>query len=286
MARGKAKSGAGAKADETGGGFYQDPVVYEVLHSADAPGDVRMLKRLWRRFGTGRPGVALEPACGPGRHLRLLARDGWDVIGIDLSAAMIEHARRAMTRASDGDDVTARFIAGDMSRVEELVEPGSVDLGFCLINSVRHLPSDVAMVRHLRGMRRVLKPSGVYVVGMSMSWYGHETMSEDVWEGKRRVDGEEIRVKQVVSYEPAAMAEGERLTARQRFEQVYSHLEITRGGEVTHVDHRYRLRTFDQGEWLRVVEKTGLAVRVVLDAHGEEQETPRVGYGVFVLGAR
>lgn len=271
--------------DQTGGGFYLDPEVYEALHASDAPSDVRMLKRLWRDHGHGRPGTAFEPACGPGRHLRLLARDGWDVVGLDLEPTMIGHATRAFSRVPGPS--TARFIAGDMAAVGDLLPAASVDLAFCLINSIRHLSSDSAMLRHLRGVRRALKPHGIYAVGLSMSWYGHESTSEDVWSGRLRVNNGTIAVTQVVTYEPPEAAGGNSPPAAQRFERVISHLEITRtaGGtaRAEHADHVYRLRTYNSDQWLGMVRRSGLEVRAVLDVHGDPQEVPSVGYGVFVL---
>lgn len=271
-------------ADQTGGGFYLDAEVYEALHASDAPSDVRMLKRIWRQHGHARPGTALEPACGPGRHLRLLARDGWDVVGIDLEPAMIAHAQRAFDRVPGPS--TARFIAGDMAALGQLLPSGSVDLAFCLINSIRHLPSDAAMLRHLRGIEHVLKPDGIYVVGLSISWYGHESTSEDVWTGRLRVDNGTIAVKQVVTYQPPESA-GKSPPASRRFETVLSHLEITRTAAGTvrteHADHVYRLRTYNAEQWLSSVRRAGLQVRAVLDVHGDPQTVPSVGYGVFVL---
>jgi tellurite methyltransferase len=43
------------------------------------------------RFVAGlRPGIALDLACGPGRHALYLARLGWKVIAVDVSAVAIE----------------------------------------------------------------------------------------------------------------------------------------------------------------------------------------------------
>ena len=46
------------------------------------------------RFAAGRtPGLALDIGCGAGRNAVPLARAGWDVVGIDLSAPMLAAAR-------------------------------------------------------------------------------------------------------------------------------------------------------------------------------------------------
>ena len=41
------------------------------------------------RLSTMEPGSALDLGCGEGRHARLLAQMGWDVVGVDLSSEAI-----------------------------------------------------------------------------------------------------------------------------------------------------------------------------------------------------
>jgi SAM-dependent methyltransferase len=48
--------------------------------------------------------------CGPGDHVVELARRGFQVTGVDRSAALLEHARRRARKAQ----VTAEFVTGDM----------------------------------------------------------------------------------------------------------------------------------------------------------------------------
>jgi SAM-dependent methyltransferase len=65
------------------------------------------------------PGRALDLGCGAGRNTLYLARNGWDVIGIDLIGLAVEKAR---SRAV-GDAASARFIQGDVTKL------GDVGLG-------------------------------------------------------------------------------------------------------------------------------------------------------------
>ncbi|HMN99097.1 MAG TPA: class I SAM-dependent methyltransferase [Miltoncostaeaceae bacterium] len=68
------------------------------------------------------PGRALDLACGEGRNAIWLARQGWDVTGVDFSGVAIDKARRAAAEAG----VTARFVRADLA--EHVPEPGSADL--------------------------------------------------------------------------------------------------------------------------------------------------------------
>jgi SAM-dependent methyltransferase len=268
-----------------GDGFYDDPVVYEALHASDAPGDVRALRRLARRFGVAKGTASrplwLEPACGPGRHLRLAARQGIDAIGIDLSSAMIRHARAEWKRddPNRNSDARARFLVADMADLRGRVRTASVDLAFCLINSIRHLESERAMLTHLHEIRRVLHPRGVYIVGLSVSCYGIESPSEDVWHG--RDARTRVRVKQVVLYEPPTRA-------GDRFERVYSHLVITRQGSAIeeHRDSRYRLFCWNRSQWESVVRRAGLEIVGTFDAEGSPIPPRELGYAMHVLRSR
>jgi SAM-dependent methyltransferase len=61
-------------------------------------------------------GRALDLGCGTGRNSVYLARHGWDVTGVDL----VEHALvRARERAA-AEDVSAKLIQGDVTRLDEL----------------------------------------------------------------------------------------------------------------------------------------------------------------------
>ena len=68
------------------------------------------------------PGRALDLACGEGRNAIWLARQGWDVTGVDFSGVAVRKARRMAAEAG----VAARFVQADLA--EHVPEPGSADL--------------------------------------------------------------------------------------------------------------------------------------------------------------
>jgi SAM-dependent methyltransferase len=259
-----------------GQGLYDDPEVYDILHAPGTAAEVRGLERMARRFVGPVPLTWLEPACGTGRYLRALAERGHRCIGFDLSAEMVGYARRSSTgKRHQGPQTSrhrgARFWVAEMTDFAEAVRR-RIDVAFNLINTVRHLETDRAMVRHLREMREALRPRGVYLVGISLTQYGLEIPSEDVWEGRR--DG--VRVKQVVQFIPP-------LLETQRRERAQCHLVVTRAGREEHRDSRYWLRCYGREQWERVVSRGGFEPAAVVDAEGREKRTPSWGYGVWVL---
>jgi ubiquinone/menaquinone biosynthesis C-methylase UbiE len=96
--------------------------------------------------GAARPGLALDAACGTGRHAAILSSLGWQVIGVDATDAMLERARVKLPDAT--------FHSG---RLEALpVDAASVDLVVCglALSHVEHLAPVYAE------FGRVLRPGG------------------------------------------------------------------------------------------------------------------------------
>jgi ubiquinone/menaquinone biosynthesis C-methylase UbiE len=97
-----------------------------------------------------RSGVALDAACGTGRHSAYLASLGHTVIGVDSSAAMLEGARE---KVPDGE-----FHEADLQHLP--LPDDHVDLVVCAL-ALAHVP-DLEPV--LIELVRVLRPGGHLVI--------------------------------------------------------------------------------------------------------------------------
>lgn len=115
-------------------------------------GDVDFYREFARKLG----GPVLELGCGTGRVAIPLARDGREVVGLDLSPHMLRLAR---SKAEGLPNI--RFVRGDMSRF---------DLGrkFRLIvvpfRAFQHLMTPKAQRSCLEAVRRHLEPRGRFLV--------------------------------------------------------------------------------------------------------------------------
>ncbi|PWD51060.1 class I SAM-dependent methyltransferase [Serinibacter arcticus] len=96
----------------------------------------------------------LDLGCGTGLLTVTFARSGREVVGVDPSAAMIEHARRR----PGGDDV--RWVLGDSSAIPAASDGAGVDLAVLTGNVAQHIP-DPAWQQTLADVRRALRPGGV-----------------------------------------------------------------------------------------------------------------------------
>lgn len=256
-------------------GFYDQPALYDVLHTAGTAAEVRGLLHVSERLGLDPAGPWLEPACGSGRYLRAAVARGVRIAGFDLSPAMIDYARERL-RGADGR-LYRLGVAGMEGFDAALLAPGwRFELAFNPINTIRHLESDAAVLVHLARVRDALRPGGVYAVGISQSAYGLEQPSEDVWEGKRGP----LHVRQVVQYTPPSTPDAD------RFELVHSVLAVTRPGGNTIIPSSYALRCYDRAQWEAIVGASGFEVAGWADEGGAAIEPPghdAPGYALWLL---
>jgi len=117
-------------------------------------------------------GLVCDLGCGPGQIARYLSDLGVPVIGMDLSPAMIEQARR-LSPAID-------FRSGDMAALDV---PNDAWAGIAAFYSIIHIERP-RLGGVLREFHRVLKPEGRLLLAFHV---GEETVHLEEWWG-RRVD--------------------------------------------------------------------------------------------------
>lgn len=145
----KAGSGGGNPARET---YERFAPIYDRFHSAN---DYEM----W--FGTAllpalekrglKRGRLLDLGCGTGRAFGPMLGRGWEVVGCDLSPAMLQEARRKF-----GDAVPLHE-----ANVLDLPVFGEFDLVWALNDVVNYLLEDGDLAKALAGMRANLAPGGL-----------------------------------------------------------------------------------------------------------------------------
>lgn len=90
---------------------------YDLLYrDKDYVGEARYVADVLRLHGDGVRSI-LELGCGSGIHAALLAQDGFDVHGVDLSDGMLAAAEKRRKEAPDGVAAALSFSAGDARTV-------------------------------------------------------------------------------------------------------------------------------------------------------------------------
>jgi ubiquinone/menaquinone biosynthesis C-methylase UbiE len=102
----------------------------------------------------------LDLGCGWGRITCALARNAYNVIGLDLSENLITYARQSATELG----LKIRFDLGSMMSIPYPEE--SFDKLICLWGAFNHLLTPSDQVKALNEMYRVLKPDGLAFIEM------------------------------------------------------------------------------------------------------------------------
>jgi|688.fasta_scaffold361224_2 SAM-dependent methyltransferase len=252
--------------------FYGDAVVYDILHASGTAAEGRMLEGIAARC-SGRPGpfTFLEPACGTARHLRWLARRRHRGIGCDLASHMIDDARARAERAGIADRL--RLFVADMTDFAAKVRRRA-DLAFNLVDTIRHLPDDAAMLTHFEQVAACLAPAGAYVIGLSTTLYGVERPTRDIWTGARG----RCQVVQTAHYSPPAPPG--------RTETVRSRIRIRTPSSGERRDCVFSLRTYSRREIRRLIGRSCFRIDHVLDDEGRPGDLPEADYCHIVLRPR
>jgi len=101
----------------------------------------------------------LDAACGTGMHAIALARRGYETVGADLSAGMVERARANATAAG----VDVRFEVAGFGELGTQVG-ADFDALLCLGNSLPHLLTPLDLAAALSDFAACLRPGGLLLV--------------------------------------------------------------------------------------------------------------------------
>jgi SAM-dependent methyltransferase len=108
---------------------------------------------------------ALDLACGTGTLALLLAEEGWQVTGVDRSAAMLAQADAKAQRSPAARNVL--LLQGDIRRADELLPPASFDLITCSYDSLNYMLHEQDLAACFRAATTLLAPGGLYVADMN-----------------------------------------------------------------------------------------------------------------------
>ena len=98
----------------------------------------------------------LELGCGTGRILELIGDEFERSAGLDISPAMLGHAKERLPDAT--------FYEQDM---RDFTIPGEYDLIYCLFDSLNHLQTFPGWVRTFNRMKEHLSPEGLCIFDMN-----------------------------------------------------------------------------------------------------------------------
>jgi len=141
----------------------------------------------------------LELCCGTGRLTLPIAKDGYNICGVDYTPSMLEQAK---VKASEAG-LEINFIEADI-RTLSLQE--KFDLIFVPFNSIHHLYKNEDVFKTLKGVKNHLKEDGVFLLDCfnpSIQYIVEGEKEQKVIAEYTTNDGRKILIKQIMHYESA-----------------------------------------------------------------------------------
>lgn len=142
----------------------------------------RYLIRLLEQEGI-KDGLVLELGCGTGSMTRLLDRAGYDMIGVDNSAEMLEIA---MEKREAGQDIL--YLLQDMRQFELY---GTVRAVISICDSVNYITEEQDLLQVFRLVNNYLDPGGIFVFDLKTIHSYRDLMGDSVF-GENREKGSYI----------------------------------------------------------------------------------------------
>jgi SAM-dependent methyltransferase len=145
------------------GSEYAD--AYDILYKdKDYLEESRLIDRLLQTYANGPVRNVLDLGCGTGNHALPLAQHGYEVVGVDRSARMLESARKkAVSRQIDGK---VKFYQEDIRRFQ--IER-SFDASLMMFAVLGYQLENRDVLAALRAARKHLRSGGLLVFDV---WYG------------------------------------------------------------------------------------------------------------------
>ena len=136
--------------------YHALAVSYDRLtNDVDYEATVAFYNEILKREGL-KPRTAVDLACGTGSVTAILAKQGLDVTGVDLSEEMLTVA---MEKVMDMEH-PPRFVCQPL---QELRLPKGVDLATCALDSLDYITDPADCAEAIRRVFKVLNPGGIFI---------------------------------------------------------------------------------------------------------------------------
>ena len=176
------------------GELIYDANIYDGLNTFLS--DLQFYKK-W--LPTNKDAQILELCCGTGRLTLPIAKDGYNICGVDYTPSMLEQAKSKATEAR----LEINFIEADI-RTLDLQE--KFDLIFIPFNSIHHLYRNEDLFKALACIKNHLKEKGLFLLDCfnpNIQYIVENEKGQAVIAEYTTDDGREVLIKQTMRYESA-----------------------------------------------------------------------------------
>ena len=127
------------------------------------------IRDIWRHFGL-LPNLVLDLACGTGSLTAILSKQGYDMIGVDMSEEMLAIARQK--------DPGTLFLQQDMREFELY---GTVDAIICACDAINYLTEEGDLERVFKLVANYLNPGGIFVFDINTEYKFKEILADNTF---------------------------------------------------------------------------------------------------------
>jgi SAM-dependent methyltransferase len=253
--------------------WFDYPQYYDIAFQGPTQREADFIEAACRKYCPFAARRFLEPGCGSGRLVAELAARGYQVTGLDLSQPGLSYLRRRLARRL----LNAETFEAEISDFR-LSRP--VDAAYCTVSTFRHLLTEQTARSHLQCIARILRPGGIYVLGLHL--LPLDLDKEDVlrWTERRGKTTVNVTLRVLCT------------DLRRRLENFRVSLLVRQHGpkEVC-LRHEFQLRTYTARQFRRLLDSVpSLELCDVYDSRYDIEHplsvNDEIAYNVFVLKRR
>lgn len=160
--------------------IYSKPLYYEIAFDfVDIKNQVKLFESFIAKYSRIPVKRFLDIGCGPSKQLVELAGQGYQSIGLDLSAEMLKYLKRvANAKGLDIETVNTTFVNFKLSK--------KVDFACMLMGTVSYIDSNEAFIKHLDSVSSSLNKGGLYLIeNFIIDWSSTIMFKPQTWIMKR-----------------------------------------------------------------------------------------------------
>jgi len=218
---------------------YDYPSYYDVLFNSSWKREYEFLLHAFKTHASIPVKRIFEPACGTGRFLWRLAKDGFQVRGLDLNRKAVAFCNRRMRRHGFADAA----LCGDITVDLRLDRP--IDAAFNLVSSFCHLTHEKQAENHLWLIADALRPGGLYLLGFHLKPQGIAECGSESWTARRGSLSLSSHLKSVHWNE------------KERTETIEIQMTAQKPHGTVHLFDRFEFRTYTLVQYRNLLRKVG-----------------------------
>lgn len=147
--------------------------VYDKLQDADYDKFYTYYKSVFSKFNL-KPKLVLDLGCGTGSIAVKMAKDGYDMIGLDLSFEMLDVARKK----AEKENVDILFLNQDMTDFELY---GTVDAIISSMDSINYITEEGDLSKLFKLCHNYLNPDGLFIFDINSEYKLKEILGNNTF---------------------------------------------------------------------------------------------------------